>query len=199
MEVNAENCYCLNQNSNNEFIKWIVRALGPVLLGVKPSEILSFPGNDEISINKKQNVKAIIKYSSKIKFKEFTFPNGCSKILFYNVRLLDYTLNHGSNLKFLKRLNYPTEYSLNNYLDHLIMKMKDGEIPDEIGVFLGYPLKDVIGFMGHPSLKLTKTCGWRVYGDPTVSDKKYQEIVDAKNRINTMLLINKPDKVIQLA
>ncbi|SHK60846.1 Protein of unknown function [Tepidibacter formicigenes DSM 15518] len=60
--------------------------------------------------------------------------------------------------------------------------MKNGSIPDEIGVFLGYPLKDVMGFIGHPSLKLTKIKGWRVYGDSRLSDKRYMEFFNARKK-----------------
>ncbi|SCY01085.1 DUF3793 family protein [Alkaliphilus peptidifermentans] len=192
-------CYCLNKNSEYEFIRWIIEALGPVLLGVKPSEILSFPGNDLISIRKKEEVKSIINISSKVCYKEFNTLNGCSKILFYNYLLLEDTLRENRNLRFLKGHNYPKEYNLDNYLNHMIEKMQNGVIPHEIGVFLGYPLKDVIGFMGHPSLKLTKVCGWKVYGDTRLSDKKYREIINAKNQIRTMLQINEPEEIIQLA
>ena len=60
-------------------------------------------------------------------------------------------------------------------------------MPHEIGVFLGYPLKDVMGFIGHPSLKLTKVNRWRVYGHTKVSDVISQRILAAKKQIKEQL------------
>ncbi|SNS18935.1 Protein of unknown function [Anaerovirgula multivorans] len=199
METNSKSCYCLNGNSNDEFIRWVVELLGPVLLGVKPSEIMSFPGKDRVSIRRKEEVKAIINRSSKVNFAEFDINNGCSKIFFYNLESLDYTLREFVNLKFLKTLHYPQEYEIHTYLDYIVEKMKRGETPHEIGVFLGYPLKDVIGFIGHPSLRLTKTNGWRVYGDPRLSDEKHRKIQDAKKQIKNMLQTRGLQEIIQSA
>jgi hypothetical protein len=42
-------------------------------------------------------------------------------------------------------------------------------IPHEIGLALGYPAKDVLGYMGLQQLDFTACCGWRVYGDPLPS------------------------------
>jgi hypothetical protein len=43
------------------------------------------------------------------------------------------------------------------------------EIPHEIGLALGYPVKDVLGFIGLMSLRHSGMCGWRIYGDPVPS------------------------------
>jgi len=72
-------------------------------------------------------------------------------------------------------------------------------IPHEIGIFLGYPLKDVIGFMGHPSLKLTKINGWNVYGDSRLSDEKYIKFNNAKQQIKKMLEKVSPEMIVQSA
>ncbi|SDJ99217.1 DUF3793 family protein [Natronincola ferrireducens] len=199
METNSKYCYCLNQNSDYEFIKWIVELLGPVLLGVKPSEIVSFPGKDKTSLQRREAVKLMMDMSPRVSFREIDFSNRCNKILFYHVESLNHTLKEFRNLRFLKTLGYPEDYNLQIYLDHMIYKMQGGEIPHEIGVFLGYPLKDVLGFMGHPSLKLTKTNGWKVYGDPRLSDEKHRRILCAKEKVKKMLEINPPEKIIQTA
>ncbi|NJN67192.1 MAG: DUF3793 family protein [Chloroflexaceae bacterium] len=44
-----------------------------------------------------------------------------------------------------------------------------GNLPHEIGLALGYPVKDVLGYMGLLPLDFTGCCGWRVYGDPSPS------------------------------
>lgn len=117
-------------------------------------------------------------------------------MLFYNPKALDDCLKDKRNRRFLEELGYPKEYNLNDYLLCLIAKIETGSIPDEIGIFLGYPLKDIIGFMGHPSLKLTKVNGWRVYGDPKLSDMKFREFLEAKNEVRSLLKHYTPEKVL---
>jgi hypothetical protein len=46
---------------------------------------------------------------------------------------------------------------------------EQGSIPHEIGLALGYPVKDVLGYMGLQPLDCTGCCGWRIYGDPAPS------------------------------
>lgn len=195
MNKMLNNCFCFN-DTNDNFIKWLVELLGPVILGAKPAEILSFPEKANDGVSKIQRIRAIFNKSNVISYREFSYCNKCTKIFFYNPVELDKTLKEHKNLNFLKTLGYPNEYSLDSYLNHIIDKMKMGIIPDEIGVFLGYPLKDVMGFIGHPSLKLTKINGWRVYGDTRISDKKYIEFINARKKVKLMLETTKPESIL---
>ena len=64
---------------------------------------------------------------------------------------------------FLARFGY--EYgSAEEALEQLKCRMK-GEFPHEIGIFLGYPVEDVRGFIANEGRNF-KACGaWKVYGD----------------------------------
>lgn len=188
------NCYC-HLKDKSKFNKWIVEQLGPVLLGAKPAEILSFPTNNSLS-GCRNLVENLFKGHKQIGFKVIHPPKGCMKILFYNNKILDETLQDSRNLRFLKRLGYNENYSLDFYLKALITKLNKGEMPPEIGVFLGYPLKDVIGFIGHPSLKLTEVNRWRVYGNPRTSNKIRQKIMAAKTKIKRHLEENEPNIIV---
>jgi hypothetical protein len=48
------------------------------------------------------------------------------------------------------------------------IRQKDG-FPHEIGIFLGYPLKDVVAFMGWIPLPFTCQGPWKIYGQPEKS------------------------------
>lgn len=196
--MNANKHICFKQ-SNDDFIKWLVQLLGPVILGAKPAEILSFPNHDNKLHEKINKIQNSFKHCKKISYKIFHFNHKSTKVFFYNTVSLDTVLNDYKNAKFLKTINYPKAYSLDSYIEHMIDKMMRGTIPDEIGIFLGYPLKDVLGFMGHPSLKLTKINGWRVYGDTKISDKRYHEFLNAKNKIKNLLTYTGIDHVLTYA
>lgn len=188
-----QECYC--ESNSNDMLEWFVQLIAPVLLGAKPAEILSFPWDQKQNL-RLQRIKDLLKMNQSIKLKEFTYGHKCTKLFVYNPKTLKETLGDKRNLMFLKKLGYPADYHFEEYLTILLEKIQNGSIPDEIGVFLGYPLKDVIGFMGHTSLKLTKVKGWRVYGDPKVSDRRYDDFMQARACIKEMLSYHSPSRIL---
>lgn len=195
MSDKYSSCIFKNKKSD-EFINWLVEVLAPVLMGSKPSELISLPKYDSELTNKINIIEEYIGKCNRIEYKIYVYKNNSIKVFFYNPIALNNCLMEKRNLRFLKSLGYPREYSLYNYLRFLVNRIKNNFIPDEIGIFLGYPLKDIIGFMGHPSLKLTKVNGWRVYGDPRLSDMKFKEFIEAKLKIRNLLNQYTPEKVL---
>ena len=47
------------------------------------------------------------------------------------------------------------------------------DFPHEIGVFLGYPLADVIGFIQNRGKNFTACGYWKVYTDPTAAQAEF--------------------------
>lgn len=187
---------CEYQHNDDPFLEWIVGILGPVILGVKPAEILSFNHCESDQKEKLNKIDQYLTRCLRMKMRRIPYPCGTVRILFYQPETLNKALLDRRNRKFLIQQGYPETYDMDLYLDHLIKKMSDCSFPHEIGVFLGYPLKDVIGFMGDKRLKHAKTRGWRIYGDPRVSDAKYDAICEAKCEIKTMLLTSHPLEII---
>lgn len=54
-------------------------------------------------------------------------------------------------------------------LQQLRERVRGGDFPHEIGIFLGYPLKDVLAFMGQIRLVFSCQGPWKIYGDPASS------------------------------
>lgn len=83
----------------------------------------------------------------------------------YNRFNLQKLLNEEEIFNYLFSVGYRSKNvddALLNLMENL--KTKKGEFPHEIGIFLGYPLCDVIGFIKN-SGKSYKKCGnWKVYG-----------------------------------
>lgn len=80
--------------------------------------------------------------------------------------------------EFLQQYGYPTA-GLGDTLTRLRQKLQveDG-FPHEIGIFLGYPLDDVQGFIQNHGKNCKCTGCWKVYGDPDRAEKlfaKYQK------------------------
>ena len=66
---------------------------------------------------------------------------------------------------------------INNLLTQLSHRLCcSAEFPHEIGVFLGYPLKDVVGFIENRGQNFT-CCGcWKAYGDPAIAQKHFAQL-----------------------
>lgn len=182
-------------NDIDYFIFWLVIKLGPVLLGSKPAELLNFLNSNDKTPEKVHIIIKNINYSHRIKYR-ITNSNDSTKILFYNPVIMEKNIQEPKNKKFLESLGYDKNFRLEEHIDFLMGKIQKGEVPAEIGIFLGYPLKDIIGYIGHPSLKLTKIKGWRVYGDPRLSDAKYREFSKARKEVKALLEFMAPEKIL---
>ena len=52
----------------------------------------------------------------------------------------------------------------------------EAEFPHEIGVFLGYPLTDVVGFIENQGRNFT-CCGcWKAYGDRDAAERLFAQL-----------------------
>ena len=52
----------------------------------------------------------------------------------------------------------------------------EADFPHEIGVFLGYPLHDVVGFIENAGRNFT-CCGcWKAYGDPSAAQRHFAQL-----------------------
>lgn len=184
LQFNNRSC---NLKGCRGHMQWLVETLGPVILGAKPAEIISYPKFDCSRCEKIQAIDTIFEKSVKVKYRKINQDNGQVKIIFYDPLHLDQTLGDKRNRKFLSDMGYPVSASMDQCLDILASRIEKGDCPDEIGIFLGYPLKDVMGYMGHPSLQLTKVQYWRVYGNSRLSDERYQQIVETRHKMRCMM------------
>lgn len=75
--------------------------------------------------------------------------------------------------KFLRENGYK-ETCVNYAISLLKKRLMDLKaFPHEIGVFLGYPIEDVIGFINNKGCNF-KCCGyWKVYGDKEKAIKEF--------------------------
>lgn len=97
---------------------------------------------------------------------------------------------------FLQRYGYRS-FSANEAICHLKKRfLSTCSFPHEIGLFLGYPLEDVIGFIENGG-KNCKYCGyWKVYSDEQEAEKIFARFRKCRNVY--MRLFNEGKTVLQL-
>lgn len=89
-------------------------------------------------------------------------------------------------MKFLSSYGY-VEMDFNSALERLKERLNVcSEFPHEIGIFLGYPLEDVVGFIHNNGKNFQLSGMWKVYGDREKAEKrfgKYKKCTDIYLRL----------------
>lgn len=140
----------------------------PALAGIKPSNIVS------CYKNKVENMEEQIeRLNNQLNSKDIYIDVLCEcenrkLLMVYRKDKLKSELEKTRVKNFLVSCGYPKDGDLGSYIEHLKHNLEKGGITHEIGVFLGYPLHDIYGFMNHEDCLF---CGeWKVYGN--VSEAK---------------------------
>ncbi len=174
--------WALSSNCSSARACQCYRKVGAVASGHKTSEILSVRDCDYLKVLELNNFITIETIS--------TNSLGIRKLFVYNKKSLEAVLKRKVVKRILVDLGYPNSDDYKVLVAHLVEKLKQSdEFPHEIGFFLGYPIKDVIGYMGLKSLPHTKTLSWQVYGSPVLSDEIFCKFCEGQNQINRLLEI----------
>lgn len=105
-------------------------------------------------------------------------PSGSSfLILVYRRSMLAQTLLDKHVSQFLSEMGYTG--SMDDMLGRLAMRMKEN-IQHELGIFLGYPLCDVKGFIENQGNGYLMTGYWKVYGDMNRAKTIFAKIKDSR-------------------
>ena len=178
---------CCENKSNSLYIKRILEMLGAVILGSKPAEIINVPGSKEDKKIKLSKIEAFFSNCSRITYRIITTHDGGKRVLFINEKSMEKVLVNKRCINFLKFVGYSSDYELNDYMNELVFRLQSEEFPHEIGVFLGYPLKDVLGFMGYGKNELVEVKNWRIYGDKEISYEVYNNFMRDKAIMKEMI------------
>lgn len=120
-------------------------------------------------------------------------------LLFYCPELLVKRLSSRTMQSFLAGCGYPRPLTLDTALTHLQQVCQVEDSPDEIGMFLGYPLKDVKGFISGTSRPWQGRCLWRVYGPPGRSLQLYRRFCAERQVINRRMMAGNDPAALLLA
>ncbi len=110
----------------------------------------------------------------------FLLPLRCqeNRALLYLCRVsqLQADLNRPGVLRFLARYGYDSTQAQEAVFRLRARFQESEEFPHEIGVFLGYPLGDVVGFIRHGGKRCKCAGCWKVYCNEREAQKKFAQI-----------------------
>lgn len=162
------------------FDEMLIKYASPTLGGIKTGNLFKF------NLYKDSNIYNLIKnYNDFLNvfniYLEILYENN-NYVLVYIYRL-DFLISDFSDEEisvFLRSYGY-NPYNIENCICKLKERFKKTcKTPHELGVFLGYPIKDVKGFINN-SGKNYKLCGcWKVYDDVEKCAQIFKEYKNCK-------------------
>lgn len=145
----------------------LVAQCAPTLASVKPANLFRFRGGIEQTHREaKRWDRALAPRGVRVRvLKECPATDACM-VYVYRESWVARLLAEEENRAFLEKAGY-CPGNLSALLDQLSRRLcLEQEYPHEIGVFLGYPLQDVVGFIENRGRNYT-CCGyWKAYGNP---------------------------------
>ena len=146
--------------------EFLVRNCAPTLAGLKTANLFSCPcaGREELArsvrqLNGRLNGKGL-------RIVPLRFSQGRALIYLYRPGRLQADMADAQAARMLRELGYDPENS-NRCLVRLSQRLRQSEeFPHEIGLFLGYPLGDVIGFIENHGQNCLCSGVWKVYTNP---------------------------------
>lgn len=197
---NKQLFYCsLNKCDNIDYLKkYIIYYTSSVISKIKPAELVVIKKSHENTNNCWNCIKDEISQALGLCFEEIYINDFSICVLFYNKSLFIKNLNQFSKSRILKDENYDT-CSLDTIFFRLKQRFKEVEFPHEIGVFLGYPEKDVQSYIEHKGKNYIFCKYWKVYHDLHMAVKVMDKIDSVKNRAALYLYKELPiDKILYL-
>lgn len=155
----------------------LVSQCSPTLAGVKPANLFSCRLSDP-----EEAARCAAYWSGQlalcgisIRVLKLCKQTSTALVYVYRHRWLGTILAQERIRDFLAHTGYTGGQDIDGMLDQLSLRLcAKQEFPHEIGVFLGYPLEDVVGFIDNKGRNFT-CCGcWKTYGDPAEAEKRFR-------------------------
>ncbi len=167
------------------FDELLVFHCAPVLAGIKASNLIALKARDGKAAD-----MLLQKYNAEFAGRGIVFRRICScsrryLVLVYHEEQLKKILLDKGYRACLVAMGYGAHASAEEDLQFLEQRLQEGAgFPHEIGVFLGYPLEDVLGFVFNGGSGCKYMGYWKVYGDVPAA----RRIFDAYERCRDSML-----------
>lgn len=160
--------------SDAYFQRMLAFHAAPTLLGIKCANLISVPATGrEIAVLRKRFLSGTQGRGLRMRV-----LCGCRErllVYIYHEHLLSARLRASDVQAFLTKCGYSRHMSLQEMLTFLGKRITCGSFPHEIGVFLGYPLADVEGFIRNAGQNCLLCGCWKVYSEPTRAQQTFAQ------------------------
>ena len=151
----------------------LINHCSPTLAGIKTGSLFSAPVK-----NKSQAIDMLRGWNRKLSKKGIVFlplkyRQNTVLVYAYRPSLLYKYFENEKVSGILSSFGY-ADTRLPQRISFLIGRLKnDDEFPHEIGLFLGYPPEDVLGFIKNGAENCKRLGCWKVYGDEAAAQERF--------------------------
>lgn len=159
--------------------EYLIKYCSPTLRGLKVSNLVNVPEKELISL--KSLSHTLLEYGIRISILK---TGGKKALLFvYREKYLREIFEDTEKSKFLKKCGYKT---FENLISHLRHRLESNDFPHEIGIFLGYPLEDVRGYIINKGQNYKLAGYWKVYFDEAGSKKIFDSFTGCRYSVGRL-------------
>lgn len=154
---------CLNRLQGKDYLEAIISfGAAPTIKSKKPSSLLAFSTQRKNLFTLWHCYKHEICPEFKLEYFELKDGAEITIVLFYRRKMLEKCLANSHNLDFLDSLGYQEAVTLEEKLQ-LLKSRFTFTCTHEVGIFLGFPVEDVKGFMENKGKNYLLSRYWKVY------------------------------------
>ena len=157
-------------------------AAAPTIERKKPASlvILSSCGKNSLSLWEEHGED----FCRDLGMKQYTLRKTSEKhfVLLYYEKNLERHVNRMSNTEYLVRQGFASGISLEEKLDLLKERFQSG-CPHEVGIFLGIPVEDIIGFIANSGQNPLLCKYWKVYHNKPFAEKVFRAYDDSRMKV----------------
>lgn len=183
-----------------EFVRTLVAQAGLVISGYKPAAVFGFTPrawkSDDAS--KKRTLSAQLfaayavqtsRYGVRLAWLADRHGAGAMLLAWRPSKVQD-LLNDDASRELLAESGLPTA-SVSELMGALVGRLRSyyagrADFPHVLGVVLGYPAEDVLGFMADGGRGAKVVGRWRCYGDVASAERRFRELGAAESRFKRL-------------
>ncbi len=151
----------------------VIRYCSPTLAGLKTANLLNCYYKSRSDMLRSVSDWNRRLSSKGVRVLPLRYRNGTALIYVYRPSLLSRDICNSDACKILSDRGYSV-MNCSRCIARLIQRISDSdEFPHEIGLFLGYPPEDVLGFIEHRACGCKCTGCWKVYGNKEHAEKVF--------------------------
>lgn len=156
----------------------LVEHCSPTLAGVKAGNMFRYVAH------RSENIRTLIRDCEKemskdikISILKYCMKTSSYLLYVYREKQLEEIFSDTDICNFMDKYSYCSCHTHRCYISRLTERMLcEDDFPHEVGIFLGYPLCDVIGFIENRGKNYT-CCGlWKSYCNPNEAELRFERI-----------------------
>lgn len=158
------------------FEETLVEQCAPTLAKIKTGSLFSVDCGTEERLRGEIAACAEVLHPKDVHVRLIRESGGRALVYVYRRKRLEADLRCPLRQAFLTACGYDG-FDAQSAVDTLIRRMREGDgFPHEIGLFLGYPLEDVLGFVANCGRNCLLCGPWKVYHDVPMAQRQFARI-----------------------